>query len=325
MKPLTARLRNTSEKGNAAWLVTLIALVSFATFAVSLPATASSLGPTNSQRKVLASTEAHQLLRLATLPAGSTRLAHWIAADGTALFSAPGTPTNPDQVVLTEFFLAPGGNRALNWLKNQVPKGGHTAGSGSSSGPGTDSEEFLSFSFHGTTVLPSPQLQYSMLITPTGQLGFRVDAMVSWTPQKSPYSIVPAGATRIMVTVNRGLNVKTNTVTTVGVDSLSTINVFRAKVNELPVQLPGLMSCPLDVGASMTLQFFRPDATNPYATVVADSGGCGGVTIKQFHANGVLFGTAYGSGGSGLARFIATDLDITNWSGMASLMGLTNS
>lgn len=39
----------------------------------------------------------------------------------------------------------------------------------------------------------------------------------------------------------------------------------------------------------------------------------------------LLFGTAYDSGDSGLAKFIATDLDITNWSGMAFLMGLTDS
>jgi hypothetical protein len=314
-----ARLKKVFLKGLLSWRAVFVALVTIATFVVSLPASASSLGPNNSQRKVLASTEAHHLLKLATLPKGSVRLAHWIAADGTALLSAPGTPTNPDQVDLTEFFLAPGGNRALNWLKAQVPKGGHTASSGSSSGPGTDDEEFLGFSFHGTTVLPNPALQYSMLITPKGQLGFRVDAMVAWTPQKSPYSIVPPGATEIAVTVNRGLNVTTNKITTVDVTDPLTISEFLAKVNELPVQLPGVEMCPNDVGSSMTLQFFLSGASTPYATVVADPAGCGAVTIKQFGANDALIGTAGDSGGGGLAKYIATVLGITNWSGMDSL------
>jgi hypothetical protein len=318
------KLKEVLPKSLCSWLVAFVAALSVTTFAMSPPASASSLGPGNRQRAALASIEARHLLTLVTPPAGSTRLAHWIAADGTALLSAPSTPGDPDVVDLSEFFLVPGGIRALGLMKDQIPKGGKVSGSGSSSGPGTDNEQSESFSFHGTSVLPSPEIQYSMVITPTGQLGLRVDATVTWTPQKSPYSIVAAGAVRIVVTVNRGFNVKTNKVTTVEVDDSSTIKTIRAKVNALPVQLPGLMSCPFDGGASMTLQFFRPNATAPYATVVVDPTGCGGVSVKQFGANGALIGTGGDSGGSGLAKFIANDLGITNWTGIASIMGSTN-
>jgi hypothetical protein len=265
------------------------------------------------------------LVKLATPPVGSIRLDRWSATDGTALLSAPGTPDDPDKVDLTEFFLAPGGNRALNWLKDQVPKGGSTAGSGSSSGPGTDDEQFLSFSFRGTSILPSPELQYSMVITPKGLLGLRVDATVLWTPQKSPVSIVPTGAPQVVVTFNRGLNVTANIMTKVVVNDHGTISSILSKVNDLPVAFPGVSSCPADFGASMTLQFFLEDATNPYATVIADPGGCGSVTVEQFDANGALLGTAHDSGGYALVKYVATDLDITNWSGAPAPLGMTNS
>jgi hypothetical protein len=73
----------------------------------------------------------------------------------------------------------------------------------------------------------------------------------------------------------------------------------------------------MDVLASPTLQFFDTGAQHPYAVVVADPDGCGNVDIRQYDANGTLFGTTNVSGGWTLAVFVAKKMGISNLTGMA--------
>lgn len=315
MKASTKELSFASIVSSVLSLVILVAALTFTVSLMASSANASSLGPSNAQRKALATAEAPRLLTLATLPAGSTKLSAWIRADGKALLASGGTSGDPDQVRLTEYFLAPGGNRALNWLDAQKPEGGSYLGSGSSAGPGSDNVSFRSFSFHATPTFLTPQLQYSMLITPKGDLGLRVDADVTWTPQKSQYSLVPAGATKVVVIVNRGLNVKSGKITTVTTTDATTIPDFRLRVNQLPALSPGGRLCPVDVGASLTLRFFNAGASRPYAVVDADPGGCGIVKILLYRANDTLLGMTNVSGGFTFAKYVARKMGITNWTG----------
>jgi hypothetical protein len=300
--------------------LSLVVLVAALTITISLmasSATASSLGPSNAQRRALATTEARRLLTFETLPAGSTKLSAWIRADGPALLGSGGMSGDPDQVHLTQYFLAPGGYKAVNWLDAQIPKGGSHLGSGSSAGPGSDNVSWRSYSFHETTTFLTAQLQYSMLITPKGDLGLRVDADVTWIPRKSRYSIVPAGATKVVVIVNRGLNVKSGKVTTVTITDRATINDFLSHVDQLPALNPDEGFCPADVLASVTLRFFDAGSKRPYAVVDADSGGCGNVKIHQYTANHTLFGSTSVSGGYDFSAYVAKSLGITNWTGMS--------
>jgi hypothetical protein len=146
-----------------------------------------------------------------------------------------------------------------------------------------------------------------------------VDAIVVWAPQKSRFSIVLGGATRAVVTVDRGPNVKTDRVTMVTLTRPATINAILSKVNDLSVALSGIGFCPLDLGASMTISFWRVGATKPYAVVTADPSGCGSVNISEFGPTGALLGVGHDSNGQSLAKFVATSLSIKNWTGMSAL------
>lgn len=313
------RLSNlSSEVPGRSWFAVVAAIVA-TTLVASMPVSAASLGPTNQQRQVLARTEAHHLVTLATLPAGSTRLASWTPALGPGLRGPAASPSAPDQVDLTHFYLAPGGVTTLSWLEGRWPRGGTLSGTGTGTGPGTPTVHSETFYYPSSSVLSQPQLEYTMLVTFQGQFELRVDAIVVWTPQKSRFSIVPGGATSAVITVDRGPDVKTNRVTTVTLTRSSMIDAMISKVNNLPVALPGISNCPLDLGASMTISFWRVGGTKPYAVVTADPSGCGSVNISEFGPTSALLGVGHDSNGQSLAKFVATSLSIKNWTGMSAL------
>jgi len=281
-------------------------------------ARAGALGASNAQRRAAAFAEAHQLLARALEPGGSRQLTKWTGADGPAL-AAAATPGSLDLVDVTRYFLAPNGVAALRWIQSHVPAGAKVAETGSGSGPNVATTYSIGFLFTSSRSYLTPTLEYSMLITPQGQLGMRLDAIVTWTPRKSPYSIVPSGARRVLVKVDRSGNVKVHRYTTLLVTASAMIRSFLAKVNRLPVANPGVRHCPLDLGASMTLSFSRVVPARPYAVVKIDPGGCGNVTITQYDATGHQIGVAQDSGGSALARYVATTLGIRDWAGMSAL------
>jgi len=309
------RLPKRSSRGALAVVVVLLAGVGI----FHEPgARASALGPSNTERRAAALAEAHQLLTRALEPLGSRQLFKWTSADGPPL-AAAAAPGDPNLVDLTRYYLAPNGVAALHWVKGHVPSGASITETGTGSGPGVATTYSRSFGFRSSRPYLTPTLEYSMLITPQGQLGIRLDAMVTWTPRKSPYSIVPSGARRVSVQVDRSGNVKVNRYTTLVVTKAATIRGFLAKVNGLPVASPGVRYCPLDLGASMTLSFSRVAPARPYATVSVDPMGCGSVTITQYDATGHQVGVAHDSGGSALARYVAKTLGIGDWTGMSAL------
>ncbi len=207
----------------------------------------------------------------------------------------------------------------LTWMETRVPAGATVSGTGTGSGPGTPNVYSKTFTFPGSSVLQQPELEYSMLVTFNGQFELRVDAIVQWTPRKSSYSIVPPGATRAVVRVDRGPNAKTGRVTVVTVTRRSTIDAVIAKINGLAVANPGVEYCPLDIGSSMRISFYRASTSDPYAVVTARPTGCGIVTISEFSANGIALGMGHDSGGSVITKFVATTLSIKDWSGFAAL------
>lgn len=297
-------------------IVATLAVALASASAVTSLAAASTLGPTNAQRRALATLEARHLFTLVTLPSGSREVTRSNPAIERTLLSVGARPADPDQVDLTRFYVIAQGQSALNWLESHVPVGGRRSEWGTGSGPGQPTSHTLAFSFVGSPVLSQAQLQYSMVISPSGDLGLRVDANVLWTPRKSPFSLVANGATTVVVTMDRGFNVRNGRVTTVTATSSDAIASIRTALNELPVATPGVVSCPLDVGALMTLTFWRSGATSPYAKVAADPGGCGAVTVSQFGSDGAVIGVGHDSGGSNFVRLVATRLSIKDWTGV---------
>ena len=304
-------------RGHHSTVATLIILATMG--AVTTPASASAsasvLGPTNAQRHEVAVLEARHLLADMTLPSGSRGVARTNPAIDHSLRSMGAMSDDPDQVDVTRFYLVANGAWGLSWLEGHVPTGGTVTGWGTGSAPGQPTSHTLTFSFATPPTLAQAQLVYSMVIGPSGELGVRVDANVLWTPRKSPYSLVASGAVKVVVTVDRGLNVTRDRRTTVTVTSPATIDVIRSTINGAPVATPGVSSCPLDVGATMTLSFWRASASRPFATVVADPGGCGSVTVTQWRGNGVRRGVGNDSGGGAIVRAVAATLGIKDWMG----------
>jgi hypothetical protein len=226
--------------------------------------------------------------------------------------------SDPDEVDLTRYYLVAHADASRQWIELRTPRGARPSGTGTASGPGQATVYSQSYTFASTPVLQSPQLGYSMVKIPSGELGVRVDAVVTWTLQKPQTAFIEARAARIEVVVDRGPNVTTNRVSRYEVTSSSLISAISARVNALPVASPGIHFCPVDLGASTTLSFFARGASRPFASVVADPGGCGTVTITQTRSSTSRGGVAHDGGGSTLVAFVARVLGVVNATGFAS-------
>ena len=126
---------------------------------------------------------------------------------------------------------------------------------------------------------------------------------------KSLYSDVGSGATRLVVHVNRGLNAKTDRYSEYATTNEATIDAIIGRVNALPKAPPSGEMCPMDVGAKLTLSFYR-HAAAPYAIVIADPGGCGPVSIREYNANDTLAGSSAVGGGAAFSLYVAGQLHI---------------
>jgi hypothetical protein len=220
------------------------------------------------------------------------------------------TSLDNDQVDLSKFYLVPDAARALTWIHNEKIDGRASSGTGSSSGPGSGNETDVTFSFATTSILSQRTIEYSLLPVAHGELEVRVDAVVTYLAQKSRFAIVASGAVKVVAVVDRGLNAKHDRFSTYMSTNTRTIDELLTKVNDLPPALsPGVL-CPVDMGASVTLRFYRAGATTPYAVVVADSGGCGPVAIDSYDALDALMGSAHVAGGVALSAFVAKTFDI---------------
>jgi hypothetical protein len=135
-------------------------------------------------------------------------------------------------------------------------------------------------------------------------------ARATSTVAKSRFAEIGTGATRVVVQVNRGLNAKTDRYSHVTTTNPATIDTIIDHVNALPAAPSADEMCPMDVGAKLTLSFYRHAATSPYAVVVADPGGCGPVSIRDYRANDTLIGTAEVGGGVAFSAYVAALLHI---------------
>jgi hypothetical protein len=125
----------------------------------------------------------------------------------------------------------------------------------------------------------------------------------------SPRANVSTGASRLVVLVDRGLNAKTDRYSTYATANAAIVGAIIDRVDALPAAPPSGEMCPMDVGAKLTLSFFR-HSSKPYAVVIADPGGCGPVDIHDYNANHTLTGSAILGGGAALSTYVATRLHI---------------
>lgn len=287
------------------FLRTVIAMGAISAITVTaLPAYASSAGPTDAQRVAQANHELLTLFSGAPLPAGSRQITA-AAAEATKPFSGEkSSVASGNEVMSTKFFVAPSAATSLAWLKGRSLDGHAPTSSGRSGN--TTAQVYL---LNDTAVLEQPEVVYIALTKANGTLEYSVTASVWWRLQKPALAVVPGGATKLVVTLNRGLNVKVDRTSSATSDSSSQITSIIDHINTLQEPSPLPTNCPLDVGATLTMKFYRSGAKNPYSVVVADPGGCGTVTVSQYRgttrtaANDV-------TGGVNLSKFVAGQLEL---------------
>jgi hypothetical protein len=297
-------------------LALVVALIS-TSLVTSLPANALSLGPPNSQRKVLAQAEAKKLFSLAPLPPGSQPRTTLPPSNGNPYLVGITQTAYVDEVNLTAYTVAPQETDAYNWLLSRSPPGGHLTGYGGSGGLAASSDmSSVDFAFKGTSVLPGPELEYNIGTTPSGDVEIRMDVTVQWIPQKSLNAVMAAGAVKVVVIVNRGETVKSHPITRAATVTQTMVGQILAKVNALepptptiPSSAPVVCNCSIVSSSSMTLRFFKAGANRPYAKAVAHSGG-DVVIVRQYNRSGALAGTGMVAGGYNLTTWVAKKLGI---------------
>jgi hypothetical protein len=215
---------------------------------------------------------------------------------------------SPDVVDIAHYFVAGRKYEGLSWLDGHVPKGSTLNGRG-----GTDRAHLeWSYYFPTTSFLAYADLQYVKLILPNGEVELRIDAQIQWTPQKSIYSIIGAGANRVTVAYVRAGSEPQPTNRSVVTTDLTTISTIRNQLNELPVAYPGITSCPLETLGIITIKFYRAGQFNPFVIVSNEAGGCGAIRISQYSTGDQRIGSGKDAGGVGVTPAVAKLLGITN-------------
>jgi hypothetical protein len=224
--------------------------------------------------------DVRRLLAKLVLPAGATLTAR--NPGGVALASASSVPGSSALIDVHRFWRVAGEDPAavLSWFEAHVPAGSSLTENGSGSGPGFEFSA-LGFSFPDITgVLDSRELGVTIAAARGGGTAVRADAQdVYWIP-KPKWERVPAGVQQIDVSVQR-LNQSTGKTTTTSqtVTNASQIATIVSLVDALPPAQPWLLSCPADLGPTVTLNFLSTAGATPLATVVAGGSGCGGVSF----------------------------------------------
>jgi hypothetical protein len=266
---------------------------SFASGLASKSTLAVTLGPSNSSRTASARADANRLLSLAWHPSGSRVLTTWVHTKGYELSAPMASLGDPDTIDIAHFYLAGPKSQGVSWLNARKPAGSTLSGEG---GPDRAHLEW-SYSFAFTPLLPDSDLQYSKLILPNGETEFRIDAQVSWTPQKSPFSIIPGGSASLNATFLPGYGQPASGKRMVSTKNLSVIATIRTQINGLPVAYPGPLSCPSELPGSVIVQFFHSHELQAFAVVHFNSSACGFSRVTLYSATHTRIGSGDDGGG----------------------------
>jgi hypothetical protein len=135
--------------------------------------------------------------------------AHSVARPPTSLLDTPSsTPRAPTLVQRTKFWLAPGRtDAAIQYFKAHPPTAMHVGASGSSSGPGQPTAQFIQFTAgapRALTILGDQSLSLEFTVVASGSgVAVRVDAQLIRVPTRPDWAFVPDSVTSADVTVSR--------------------------------------------------------------------------------------------------------------------------
>ncbi|MGC2485563.1 MAG: hypothetical protein WA359_04885 [Acidimicrobiales bacterium] len=287
--------------------VSVVLLAAIALSTTALSASASGSGSQNAQRQNAAERDVAALLGAAPFPPGSRQITA-AAAETTKPFNGAKSITyGGNEVGSTRFYVAPSAVSSLDWLKTQRLEG-HAAASTTSSG----STRAQIYELPNTSYLLQREVLYVALIKSDGTLEYSVTATVWWRSAKTSGSVVAPGAAKLTVRLNRGLNDKKHRYQSVTTTRTSLIAAITKHIDVLGVASPLPTSCPNDVASSLTMSFYRANATKPYAVVIADPSGCGTVTVSQYNTDHQITSSSDLTGGRQLSSFVATQLGLTD-------------
>ena len=230
--------------------------------------------PSNQQR---AEQDAAAILAAFVAPLGARRLT---AAPAAALKIPAQLSATPDMVDKASWWRVVGDpQQVLSWAAKHVPHRFTPGGGGSEDqGAGTTWED--TFELPAVPgVLDSRQLTIEVADAGGGQTGIRVDAQVTWLPERTPGETIPSGSTAVTVTLDPDVNVHVKPPKPVTITDPAKVRKLVALINGLPLFPSGSYSCPANGGGQLVLTFRtdRGDTAVAVATVALE--GCEGVAL----------------------------------------------
>ncbi len=231
--------------------------------------------PPDAVRHGTATRDAHRLLEAATLPPGAV---------ATSASIAPAQTTgDPNVVDLHRTYAV--ATLPADPATAFLPERGTVEGSGSSN-TGMTAVDFNDPSANLTLLYTMQKVTHGYLV--------RIDAQVTWLPAKPLGAYVAPGAARVAVAFGSAF-FRVHHVLGTTVTSSTAIQRITSAVDAMQT-LVGGTTCPLDTGATLTMDFWRPRAAHPFAIVVVDRTGCGGATIIHLDARGRPIATSWAAG-----------------------------
>jgi hypothetical protein len=164
----------------------------------------------------------------------------------------------------------------FHWIERHPPRGSRITETGSGGRYGTPHEWWVGFSFLATIAdAPSETLLAEVAAARGGGAAVRVDAEVVWLFTRPNWERIPAAK---LVTITWRDPRRRGEGRLVVNDQTKVARIV-SLVNDLPAAQPGTRSCPRAPGAVLSLSFLRSATAPALARVMADGGGCGGVTV----------------------------------------------
>jgi hypothetical protein len=230
--------------------------------------------PSNKQR---AEQDAAAILAAFVPPSGGHRLA---AAPAAALKVPSQVPVTPDLTDKAGWWRVAGDpQQVLSRAAKLVPHRFTRDGAGTENqGAGTTWEDAFDLP-PVPGVLDSRQLIIEVAAAGGGQTGIRVDAQVTWLPERTPGETIPAGATAATITLDPDANVHVAPPKPVTVTDPAKVRKLIALVNGLPPFPAGTYNCPSDGGARLVLTFRAGQGDPAVAVAAVALEGCQGVGL----------------------------------------------
>jgi hypothetical protein len=224
---------------------------------------------------------AEALLAEVSLPSGAQREAgEPSGAKGQLARRGGSRPASPLVVSAHAFWVVPSSSHAVfEWALSHKPAG--TDSSGHTVGPSSLEEVFYGRNFRSGALLGSA-VTIAVAASTQGPAYVRVEAYVVPRAMRPADERIPATARWLQITAVGALarHGHKPSPPPITIERPAEVRKIARMIDALPRAQPGVYSCPMDNGSSVSFTF-RAAATDPVlAAVHAEATGCGSVSVK---------------------------------------------